>query len=309
MRATARERSDDEKIDDWSRWWDEGLPLDEINSYLDAWHDRFNLFDDRAPFMQVADLRTAKGKYSGLVKIISEVSPNDKFFTTRDGRGIASLSYAEAARWLVHTHAFDVSGIKSGAVGDPRVKGGRGYPIGTGISGPMGIVIVEGKSLAETILLNLFLQDDPQQDVPVWERPPQTATPDREHPVPTGCADLFTWQSRRVRLIADGNRVVDVLLCNGDKVEWKYLLHNDSTTAWRYSAPQTKAAGETVYMPRSHDSTKAMWRGLEPLLVREPVPTTDAGRRLASRMSCGCGPKSSSNSQPFPATEPYLVTT
>ena len=43
MRATARERSDDEKIDDWSRWWDEGLPLDEINSYLDAWHDRFNL--------------------------------------------------------------------------------------------------------------------------------------------------------------------------------------------------------------------------------------------------------------------------
>ena len=89
--------------------------------------------------------------------------------------------------------------------------------------------------------------------------------------MPTGCADLFTWQSRRVRLIADGDRVVDVLLCNGDKVEWKYLLHNDSTTAWRYSAPQTKAAGETVYMPRSHDSTKAMWRGLEPLLVREPA--------------------------------------
>ena len=77
MRATARERSDDEKIDDWSRWWDEGLPLDEINSYLDAWHDRFNLFDDRAPFMQVADLRTAKGKSSGLVKIISEGSPLD----------------------------------------------------------------------------------------------------------------------------------------------------------------------------------------------------------------------------------------
>lgn len=213
------------------------FPLDEIDSYSDRWLNRFNLFDDSAPFMQVTDLHTSNGGYSGLTKIISEVPPNDKFFTTRDGAGTTSLSFAEAARWLVHTHAFDVSGIKSGAVGDPRVKGGRGYPIGTGISGPMGIVIVEGKSLAETILLNLFLQDDPQQDVPVWERPPQTATPDREHPVPTGCADLFTWQSRRVRLIADGDRVVDVLLCNGDKVEWKYLLHNDSTTAWRYSAP------------------------------------------------------------------------
>lgn len=282
IQATARFRSDDEKIDDWGQWWEEGLPLDEIDSYSDRWLNRFNLFDDSAPFMQVTDLHTSNGGYSGLTKIISEVPPNDKFFTTRDGAGTTSLSFAEAARWLVHTHAFDVSGIKSGAVGDPRVKGGRGYPIGTGISGPMGIVIVEGKSLAETILLNLFLQDDPQQDVPVWERPPQTATPDREHPVPTGCADLFTWQSRRVRLIADGDRVVDVLLCNGDKVEWKYLLHNDSTTAWRYSAPQTKAAGETVYMPRSHDSTKAMWRGLEPLLVREPA-ADDRRRKKAGK--------------------------
>ncbi|KAG9060526.1 Cascade antiviral complex protein [Cutibacterium granulosum] len=280
IRATARFRSDDEKVDDWGEWWQSGLPLDEIDTYLDRWHDKFNLVDNKTPFMQVADLRTAKGGYSGLTKIISEVPANDRFFTTRDGAGTSSLDFAEAARWLIHAHAFDVSGIKSGAIGDPRVKGGRGYPIGTGISGPMGIVIVEGASLAETLLLNLFLENDPQDDLPVWERPPQVAAPDREHPVPTGCADLFTWQSRRARLITDGNRVVDVLLCNGDKVEWKYLLHNDSMTAWRFSAPQTKAAGETVYMPRSHDSTKAMWRGLEPLLVREPAPD-DRRRRKA----------------------------
>ncbi|MSS46397.1 type I-E CRISPR-associated protein Cse1/CasA [Cutibacterium sp. WCA-380-WT-3A] len=272
MRATARERSDDEKVDDWGQWWSEGLPLDEIDSYLDQWHDRFDLFDDRAPFMQVADLHTAKGGFSGLTKIISEVPANDKFFTTRDGAGIASLSFAEAARWLVHAHAFDVSGIKSGAVGDPRVKSGKGFPIGTGVSGPMGIVVVEGANLSETILLNLFLEDDPEGDVPVWERPAQGPAPDAQHPVPTGCADLFTWQSRRARLITDGERVTDVLLCNGDKVEWKDLLHKDSSTAWRFSAPQTKTAGQVVYMPRSHDATKAMWRGLEPLLAREPSP-------------------------------------
>ncbi|MDO4412393.1 type I-E CRISPR-associated protein Cse1/CasA [Cutibacterium sp.] len=271
IRATARFRNDDDKIDDWGEWWNSGLPLEDIDPYLDRWHDRFNLFDDKVPFMQVADLRTAKGEYSGLEKIISEVPAGDKFFTTRDGAGIESLSFAEAARWLVHAHAFDVSGIKSGAIGDPRVKSGKGFPIGTGMSGAMGIVIIEGTSLAETILLNLFLETDPRKDVPVWERTPQTAAPDEEHPVPTGCADLFTWQSRRVRLITDGHRVVDVLLCNGDKVEWKYLLHNDSATAWRFSAPQTKTAGETVYMPRGHDSAKTMWRGLEPLLVHEPT--------------------------------------
>ncbi|WCC79816.1 type I-E CRISPR-associated protein Cse1/CasA [Cutibacterium equinum] len=279
IRATARERSDDEKADDWAQWWKSGLPLQEIDEYLDRCHDRFFLFDDHMPFMQVADLHTAKGGFSGLTKIISEVPANDKFFTTRDGAGIANLSFAEAARWLVHTHAFDVSGIKSGAVGDSRVKGGRGYPIGTGMSGPMGIVIVEGANLSETILLNLFLEDDPTGDVPVWERPSQDAAPDSQHPVPTGCADLFTWQSRRVRLIADGGRVTDVLLCNGDKVEWRDLLHKDSSTAWRFSAPQTKAAGQIVYMPRSHDAAKAMWRGLEPLLAREPSPEDHRKRK------------------------------
>lgn len=277
IRATAEYRSDDEKVDDWAQWWESGLPLEQLDDYLDRWHDRFFLLDDHLPFMQVADLHTSKGGYSGLTKIISEVPPNDKFFTTRDGAGIASLSYAEATRWLIHAHAFDISGIKSGAVGDPRVKGGKGFPIGTGISGPMGIVIVEGTNLAETLLLNLFLEDDPEVDVPVWERPPQSAAPDPEHPVPTGCADLFTWQSRRVRLIAEKDRVVDVLLCNGDKVEWKYLLHKDPSTAWRFSAPQTKAAGEIVYMPRSHDSSRAMWRGLEPMLTREP--SSDDTRR------------------------------
>ncbi|MDU3080959.1 MAG: type I-E CRISPR-associated protein Cse1/CasA, partial [Cutibacterium avidum] len=160
IRATAEYRSDDEKVDDWAQWWESGLPLQQIDDYLGRCHDRFNLFDDKAPFMQVAGLHTSKGGYSGLIKIISEVPPNDKFFTTRDGPGIASLSYAEAARWLVHAQAFDISGIKSGAVGDPRVNGGKGYPIGTGISGPMGIVVIEGTSLAETILLNLFLEDD-----------------------------------------------------------------------------------------------------------------------------------------------------
>ncbi len=43
IQATARFRSDDEKIDDWGQWWEEGLPLDEIDSYSDRWLNRFNL--------------------------------------------------------------------------------------------------------------------------------------------------------------------------------------------------------------------------------------------------------------------------
>ncbi len=272
MRATAKRRSEDDAIRQWGQWWrDQALPLDDIDVYLDHYSPRFNLCDDEAPFMQVADLHTKTGSTSGLVKIIAEVPPGSKFFTTRDGAGIESLSLAEATRWLVHAHAFDISGIKSGAVGDDRVKGGKGYPIGTGITGNMGLVVAEGASLLQTLLLNLVLQTDPRDDIPVWERDPQDAGEDWEHPVPGGPADLFTWQSRRIRLVEQDGRITDVLLCNGDKVEWGYLLGNDPMTGWRYSKPQSKKAGHDIYMPRTHETGRAIWRGLEPLLTRAPT--------------------------------------
>src|SRR5699024_2697574 len=67
----------------------------------------------------------------------------------------------EAARWLVHCMAFDISGIKSGAVGDPRVKGGKGYPIGIGWSGWLGGLYFEGDTLFQTLMLNTVLSDGP----------------------------------------------------------------------------------------------------------------------------------------------------
>lgn len=270
MRATAKRRSEDDTIRQWGQWWrDQALPLDDIDTYLDRCSSRFNLGGE-TPFMQVADLHTKTRSTSGLVKLIAEVPPGSKFFTTRDGAGIESLSLSEAARWLIHAHAFDISGIKSGAVGDDRVKGGKGYPIGTGITGNMGLVIAEGKSLLQTLLLNLVLRTNFRDDLPVWEREPQDAGEDWEHPVPTGPVDLFTWQSRRLRLVEHDGRIVEVLLCNGDKVEWGHLLGNDPMTAWRYSKPQSKKAGRDIYMPKSHDAGRAIWRGLEPLLTRAP---------------------------------------
>ena len=88
------------------------------------------------------------------------------------------LSFAEAARWVVHAHAYDTSGIKTGAVGDPRVKGGKVYPLGVAWAGTLGGVFVEGENLRETLLLNLVAFDtdnlriDPDEDRPAWRRPP-----------------------------------------------------------------------------------------------------------------------------------------
>lgn len=272
------QRSISPKLDDdndpaevWGRLWNAPeLPLDAIREYLGKWHDRFDLFDEEKPFMQVAGLQTAKNEVSEIKKIVADVPDGDALFSLRMGRGIESLSYPEAARWVVHVHAFDTSGIKSGTVGDPRVKGGKSYPIGTGWSGGLGGLFFEGKTLFETVILNFIARDTEadelfsDEDVPYWERPCEDVGVDNR--VPTGRTNLYTWQSRRLRLIPADGRVIGVVLTNGDKLDPKNLHQLEPMTAWRRSEVQEKKLKTSpVFLPHAYQSGKALWRGLDSL--------------------------------------------
>lgn len=242
------------------------LPLDVIDAYLDQWHDRFELFDDHAPFMQVADLASPSGAMGDIRLLLPDAPRGEPLFTMRSA--VETLSFAEAARWLVHCQAYDFSGIKTGAVGDPRVKGGKGYPMGIGWAGWLGGVVVEGDSLRHTLLLNLVLEDEPRvDDLPLWEQEPLTSAPRPEHAIrPQGPAGLFTWPQRRIRLFRTDDAVDAVLVCNGDPVPYTTQVLNEPMTAWRYSEPQSKKFKTTVYMPSAHDPERSFWRGLATIL-------------------------------------------
>lgn len=250
----------------------DGLDVAAIDSYLDQWHGRFDLFHPERPFMQVAGLRTARGEASGLEKIIADVPNGVPFFTTRSGVAIASISAAEAARWLVHTQAFDPSGIRSGAVGDPLVKGGKGYPIGPSWAGQLGGVVIHGDSLAETLRLNLVQTPNHPDDVPVWALPEaHTALREDEAPVPPGPISLLVWQSRRMRLVGDQRGVTGVVLCQGDRMAPQNRQDVEPMSAWRYSEPQTKKFGRTTYMPNKHTADRSLWRTLPAVMSPERV--------------------------------------
>ncbi|MCA0337940.1 MAG: type I-E CRISPR-associated protein Cse1/CasA [Actinobacteria bacterium] len=257
----------------WRGLWEAPVFPQDIDTYLDEVVDRFNLFDVVAPFLQVAGL--SAGKTSGLVKLVADVPDGERFFTTRAGPELDSLSLPEAARWLVHAQAFDPSGIKTGMHGDPRVKGGKGYPIGTGWVGRCGLVIAEGATLKETLLLNLVLgrgESDADPDLPVWERPPLGPEPERRHPEPLGPVDLLTWPARRIRLLRSPDqpdRVSDVLLGNGDRLEVQNRQHLEFMSGWRRSPNQEKTHGTPTYMPRSHDPSRRLWRGMAGVLAQE----------------------------------------
>ena len=260
-----------------------------VQDYLKKYQDRFNLFDAERPFMQVADLHTSKGEVKPVSRLV--LDSESEYFSMRAEQALTSLSYAEAARYLVTVQAYDYSGIKSGAVGDPRVKGGKGYPLGVGWYGTTGKIIVHGENLIETLLycldyeqlLNVEKVNGQShrialQDKSVWERElPDTAAPRaykggdptkyKDEPAPAaGMCEILTWQSRRVRLFPENGRVTGVLVSNGDK--WfDRNTYTDPLTAYRFSKNQSTQTNP-VWMPKAHSAERTLWRGGDALLMR-----------------------------------------
>lgn len=276
---------------DWARQWDEGAPTEQMIEYLERWRDRFYLFGGRFPFMQVADLRTAKDAVSGLEKLIADVPNGEQFFTTRHGRALACIPPSEAARWLVHAQAYDPSGIRSGAVGDSQVKGGKGYPIGPAWCGHLGLVWLKGKDLDETLVLNLIpastaalrgVDSSTDWGACSWEdlEPENSVRGDYSLLDPAGTPKelsiprLLTWHSRRIRLVGDLSGVTGVVLAQGDKLAPQEMRLYEPQSLWRYSTPQSKKFKTDVYMPRKFEAGRALWRNLPGTL---PTVTTVQG--------------------------------
>jgi CRISPR system Cascade subunit CasA len=266
--------------DDWK------TTVADVDDYLDAWHDRFWLQHPTHPFMQVPGLRTAKDEVFGLSRIVCDGVGSTAFLSTRLGDDLETATPAEAARWLVHAHAYDVSGIHSGVVGDRRVKGGRGYGIGTGWAGQLGGVYAVGDTLRETLLLNLVAPTAAGltvtgDDRPVWERPPLGPEPeewDGEHDrQPTGPVDLYTWPARRIRLVQEGDRITGCINAQGDRATPQNRYTVEPMTAWRYSEPQTRKCRVDTWMPLKHQPDRALWRGLPALLAHEAGETAGSG--------------------------------
>ena len=257
--------------EDYADLLHDGLAVEDILTYLHRYEDRFDLFHPERPFYQVASLRTAKDESSGLEKLISDVPNGHPFLTTRAGPGLERISAAEAAIWLIHCQAFDPSGIRSGAVGDPEVKGGRGYPIGPAWCGQIGGVVLHGKSLAQTLVFNTVPTPESADDRPVWElEAPLTANRLLE-PRNVGPVELLTWQSRRIRLIGDRSGVTGLVLAQGDKMTPQNRQGIEFMTAWRYSKPQSKKFGIDVYMPLKHNPNRFGWRGMPQLVSAMPA--------------------------------------
>jgi CRISPR system Cascade subunit CasA len=273
-------------VEAWAELWEDEDPFAAVHDYLDAHRDRFDLFHPGTPFFQTPGLHTSGGEVFSLNRIVADVPNGSPFFTTRFP-GVRRIGFAEAARWVVHAHAYDTAGIKTGVVGDPRAKSGRAYPQGVAWSGNLGGVLAEGPTLRETLLLNLIAADELPSgpgDAPAWRRPPTGpgAAADLASR-PAGPRDLYTWQSRRLLLHADTEGVHGVVLSYGDPLAVQNAHNTEPMSAWRRSPAQEKRLGKPlVYMPREHDPARAAWRGLEALIAPRDDDTAVGGEPPSS---------------------------
>lgn len=159
-----------------------------IDSYLERWRDRFELFDPTRPFLQYAELADRRDAATLSVLFPSVSSGNAvTLFSHACERDALALSPAEAARGLVHVVLNGRGSLKGGEYG---VLGAR--------------VAVLGQDLRQTIVGNLpRYRGESDDGIPVWERPdPRSlpARPTKGSDVPRGLLDFATWQWRAVLL-------------------------------------------------------------------------------------------------------------
>lgn len=247
----------------WQVLWNAGrFPVQPIRTYLETWKDRFWLFHPEHPFYQVpAAAVGTKFKASKLNGELSESAHKMRLFPLRDGEEKETLSYAEAARWLVTLIGFDDSASTKKETGT-----------GTGWLGDRVNVYAIGENLFETLMLNLvFLKDGRYvwaENMPAWEQPTMTTAKKREIPLPDNQAELLTLQSRRLILSREENRVTGFSSTGGDFFgkEGRVNAFSEQMTLWR--AGKTPKNAVPQFVPASVDPWRQMWRDFEVILGR-----------------------------------------
>jgi len=253
----------DEALRRWKALWDgETLPLEPIRQYLEFYRDRFWLIHPDKPFYQVNGLKKAtEYPAAKLIGNLAESNNKPRQFSMRSGEQKTYLKASEATRWLLHLNGFDDTSSK------PSVRGAGLPSVGAGWLGKLGLVQVVGKSLRETLLLNLVLLNYdnyaafPEQDA-YWELEDIRTDERIAIPQPGGPLPILTVQSRRIELIWDQDQISGYRLIGGDYFE-KENCFAEQMTLWR----KDQKAKFLQYVPKRHNAERQMWRDFASLLV------------------------------------------
>lgn len=267
-----------EAIERWRQIWEAGeFPYSLIEKYLISWEDRFYLFHDKFPFMQVTSDKgfwTREGKEiaaseKALDYFVGEIAQSgnkSNLFLSR--RLKSELPCNEAARWLIHMNGFDLS--PSGRPPANKV-GVKGY--GSAWLANLGLVCLQGDTLFETLMLNLVLgpedEDSYIEEKPLWEDERQIDGSSLENinvPLPKTLNKLYSMPFRYLELIPNEEKdsITEVMIWSGCKFadENQFI---EPMTIWRKVKENFK--------PKLHLPEKRIWQDFGTLLIKHQKDT------------------------------------
>lgn len=254
----------------WEALWRRGaFDTAAISAYVDRWRERFDLFSTTRPFYQTAAPSVSADKSVSIAKLLFQSDNNPTLFDHLVVAHPPSLGPARAARLLVSYQGFDTAGLITGTGVEKSAK-----------ASPLlqrAVIIVRGRTLFETLMLNLVRYDprngapwefDPHKDRPAWEREDDVQAKDR---APDGYLDLLTWQSRRIRLWAedvDGRVIVRrATVMKGFQFPDGWPLYERETMV-AFGRNLNAKGTQNPYPPLGFQEDRSLWR--DSLVLLEP---------------------------------------
>ena len=191
--------------------------------------------------------------------VLSESSNKVRLFSSCAGKSKDTLTYSEAARWLLYVNSYDDTSAKASQ--ESKSKENKLPSLQAGWLGKLGLITVRGNSLFETLMFNFIVVEPSNREIwadekPTWELEKPREKERCEIASPDNLAELYTLQSRRTFLERNDTGVTGYYLMGGDFFD-ENNASIEQMTLWERKDSKLSAP---VFGPKRHDYNIKIWR-------------------------------------------------
>lgn len=252
----------DDLMKTWKDLWNSGKFPEIVDEYLEAWRDRFYLFDDKYPFYQVTRdiIKDIDPKYDNVESAttciwpklinrrISESENKIAIFSPKENSSKNILSNSELARWLITFQGVSNASDKKSIVTTNKSIGWI-YKLGG--------VYLTSENLFKTMMLNLVLKHPEDHFItiqkPCWEFEIEDLyKKNKGNKITNNLAELYTDWSRLMYFfikIPENIGVFRVIKTIGVKAEDNFL---EPMTIW--------GTDNGKIIPKKHTPKEQAWK-------------------------------------------------
>lgn len=269
IKGRAAKEYPDALMKTWKDLWNKGKFPEIVDEYLEAWRDRFYLFDDKYPFYQVTkdDINPQKISKSApsevmgknINRLISESANKIAIFSPKysSDNNKEKLSYEQTVRWLITYQSY--TGLSDKVIfGKDKYKASKGWLF------DIGGVFLSSNNLFKTLLLNLQLVNYSNTEYnttiekPCWEfDTKETVSSYLSNNTVDNISQLYTAWSRAINI----NKFTEGEPFSMQIVKLPEIKHENNflepMTIWRYNL---SGENKEKFTPRKHQANKAVWR-------------------------------------------------